>query len=78
MRRCLFGRIAGADPLTGLLSAAQAVVAGRHQPLRQNGEGLPARPTNPATHPDAFASIVVGLPEAPPVADDRFVAAKRT
>jgi hypothetical protein len=73
----LLGRFAGADPLTGLLSAAQAVMAGRRQPVGQDGEGLPARLTNPASCPDAFVLVVVGLPESPPVADDRVVPANR-
>lgn len=50
---------------------------GRRQPVRQDGEGLPARSTNPATHPDAFVLIVVRLAEPSPVADDGVVAAQR-
>jgi hypothetical protein len=49
----------------------------RRQPVRQDREGLPARSTNPATHPDPFVLVVVRLPEPPPVADDRVVAAER-
>ncbi len=77
MRRCLLSRVAGADPLTGLLSAAQAVVAGRRQPVGQDGEGLPARLTNRAARPDAFVLVVVRLAESPPVADDRVVVTNR-
>jgi hypothetical protein len=49
----------------------------RGQPVRQDSEGLPARPTNPTTHPDAFVLFVVRLPESPPVADDCAVSAQR-
>ena len=74
---CLLSCIAGAEPLTGLLSAAQAVVTGRRQPIRQDGEGLSARPTNPASRPDAFVFVVVRLAKSSPVADDRAISAKR-
>ena len=50
----------------------------RYQPVRQYGERLPARSTNPATHPDAFVLVIVRLPESPSVADDRVVVAQRT
>jgi len=78
VRHCLLGRIAGADPLTGLVSAAQAVVPGRCQPVGQDREGLPARPTNPAPHPDAFLPVIVGLTKPPSMADDCVVSASRT
>ena len=47
------------------------------QPVRQYSEGLPARLTNPATHPDAFVLVVVRLSEPPSMADDCVVAAQR-
>jgi hypothetical protein len=50
---------------------------GRCQPVRQDSEGLPARSTNPTTHPDAFVLLVVRLPEPQSVADDRVVSAQR-
>ena len=75
MRRCLLSSVAGDDPLAGLLPARHAEMSGRRQPIRQDGEGLPARPANPAPHPDAIVSVVVGLPEPPAVADDRVVLA---
>jgi hypothetical protein len=78
MRGCLLGRITGGDPLAGLVSAAQAVVPGRRQPIGQNREGLPARLTDSAAHPDAFVLVIVALTEPPSVADDRVVAAKGT
>jgi hypothetical protein len=74
----LLGRVAGTDPLAGLLSTVQAVVPGRSQPVGQDREGLPARPTNPAPHPDAFLPVIVGLTKALSVADDRVVSASRT
>jgi hypothetical protein len=37
--------------------------------------GLPARPTNPAPHPNAFVLIVVGLPKSPPMPDDGVILA---
>ena len=40
VRCCLLGGLAGGDPLTGLLSAMQAVVPGRRQPIGQDREGL--------------------------------------
>ena len=78
VRCCLLGRVAGADPLTGLLSTPQAEMPGRRQPIRQDREGLPARLTDSAPHPDAFVPVIVGLTESPSVADDRVVLANRT
>ena len=77
MRRCLLSSVAGDDPLAGLLPARHAEMSRRRQPVRQDGEGLPARPTNPAPHPDAIVLVVVGLAEPPAVADDRVVLAER-
>jgi hypothetical protein len=74
----LFGRLTGADPLTGLLSTMQAVVPGRRQPIRQDREGLAARVTDSPPHPDACVSVVVALTESPAVADDRVVTADWT
>jgi hypothetical protein len=78
VRHGLLSRVAGTHPVTGLLSTAQAVVSRRHQPVGQNGEGLPARPTNPTTHPDVFTPVVVRLAKSPTVANDCGVSAKRT
>ncbi len=49
----------------------------RHQPVRQDSEGFPARSANPTTHPDAVVLVVVRLPESPPVADYRLLPAQR-
>ena len=78
MRRRLLGSIAGGDPFARLLPAVKAVVAGWRQPIRQNGEGLPARLTDSAPHPDAFVLVVVALASAPSMADDGVVKANGT
>jgi hypothetical protein len=75
--RCLFSGVAGHDSLAGLLPARHAEMSRRRQPVRQDGEGFPARPANPAPHPDALVSVVVGLAEPPTVASDRVVLADR-
>ena len=78
LRCCLLGRVTGVDPLTGLLSASQAVVSRRRQPIGQDGVGLRARATDSAPHPDACALFIVCLTESPAVADDRVVSANGT
>ncbi len=50
----------------------------RRQPVGQDREGLAARMTDSAAHPNAFVLFVVGLAESPSMADDRVVAANRT
>ena len=77
MRHCLLSSVAGDDSLAGLLPATHAEMSRRHQPVRQNGEGLPARPTDPASDPDPIVLVVVGLAEPPAVANDRVVLAER-
>ncbi len=72
----MLSSIAGGDSLAGLLSATQAAMSCRRQPVGQAGEGFPARPANPAPHPDVLVSVVMGLAESPPVADDRLALAK--
>jgi len=74
----LLGRITNGDPLTGLLPTPQAVVPGRRQPVRQDGEGLLAPSADSAPHPDASALIIVTLTEALSVADDGVVTTKGT
>jgi hypothetical protein len=74
----LLGSITGGDALARLLSTTKAVVAGWHQPIGQNREGLPARLTDSAPDPDAFVLVIVALTEPPSVADDRVVAANGT
>ena len=78
MRCGLLSSITGGDPLAGLLPAVQAVVPGWRQPIGQDREGLPARLTDSAPHPDAFVLVIVALTESPSVADDRVVAANGT
>jgi hypothetical protein len=78
VRRCLLNGSAGGDVLTGLLPATQAERRRRHEPIGQDREGLPARITNPASHPNAFVPVIVGLAKSPSVADDRGAPANRT
>ena len=78
VRRCLLHRIAGGDALTGLLSTTQAEGRRRRQPIGQDREGLPARTTDSASHPDRFVLIVVALAESPSMADDRGLPADGT
>jgi hypothetical protein len=74
----LLGRIAGGDPLAGLLPAVKAVVPGWSKPIGQNRESLPARGTPSATRTNALVLVVVGLAEALTMADDRVVPADWT
>ena len=78
MRRCLLNRIAGGDALASLLSATQAERRCRREPIGQDREGLTAGMTDPASHPNVFVPVIVGLAEPPSMADDRVVAANRT
>jgi len=68
----------GGYVLTSLPSATQTEGRRRRQPIGQNREGLFARPTHPASYPNAFVAVIVGLAEPSSMADDRLVAAKRT
>jgi hypothetical protein len=74
----LLSSVAGDDSLAGLLPATHAEMSRRRQPIRQDGEGLAARPANTAPHPDALVSVVVGLAEPPAVTDDRLGLTDRT
>jgi hypothetical protein len=56
----------------------KTVAAGRRQPIRQDGEGLPARLTDSAPHPDAFVPVIVSEPEPSPVPNDRVISANGT
>lgn len=76
MRRCLLSSVAGDDALAGLLPARHAEMSRRREPIRQDSEGLAARPADPSSYPDAIVSVVVGLTEPPAVADDRLVLTK--
>jgi hypothetical protein len=73
----LLNGITGGDALTSPLAATQAERRSRYEPIGQDGEGLIARTTDSAPHPDAFMPIIVSLAEPPSMADDRVVAAKR-
>jgi len=74
----LLGSITGGNVLTGLLPAVQAEGRRRRQPMGQGGEGLSARPTNAAPHPNALVPVIVGMAQPPSVADDGVVSANRT
>ena len=78
VRSRLLNGIACGDALTGLLPTPQTERRRRHQAIGQDGEGLVARVTDSASHPDAFVAIVVGLTGAQSMADDRVVPANRT
>ena len=66
------------DALTGLLAAMQAERRRRREPIGQNGEGLPARRTDAAPHPNVVVVFIMGLAETPSVTDDRIVSADWT
>ena len=78
MRRRLLHGITCGDALTGLLPAVQAEGRRRSEPIGQDCEGLVARMTDPAAHPNAIMLVIVGLAEPQPMADDRVVSAKGT
>jgi len=73
MRCSLLGRIASGNPPARLLPAVKAVVPGWSKPIGQNRERFPARLTESAPHPDACALVIVALPSAPSMANDRVV-----
>jgi hypothetical protein len=68
--RCLFHRVAGGNPFTGLLSTTQAVVPKRNQPVGQDCEGLVALPAKSAANPQAYMPVIVCLPEPLAMTDD--------
>ena len=78
VRRGLLNGSTCGDMLTRLLSATQGERRRRRQPIGQDREGLVARPTESAPHPNAFVPVVVGLTEPPSMADDRVLLANRT
>jgi hypothetical protein len=74
--RLLNGSTCG-DAFTSLLSATQAERSRRRQPIGQDREGLVARMTDSASHPNAIMVFIAGPAKPPSVTDDRPVAAKR-
>ena len=62
--------VAGGDPLVGLLATVQGVMSGWCKPIRQDGEGLPARLADSAPHPAALVPVIVTLTESPSMTDD--------
>jgi hypothetical protein len=76
--RCgLFQRFAGTDALARLLPTTQRVGRRRRQPVGQDREGLPARSTQTASHPDASAPVIMGGSKSPSVPDDRVLSTQR-
>jgi hypothetical protein len=75
---CLFRRVTGSDPFASLLSATQAVVRKRNQPVGQNRECPFALTAKPAPNPHAYMPVIVRLPESLVVADDRGGLTNRT
>jgi hypothetical protein len=78
VRRCLLNGITGGDALTSLLPALQTERRRRSKPIRQDREGLVARMTDSASHPNVFVPVIVGLAKSLSMADDRVVAADWT
>jgi len=50
----------------------------RQEPIGQNREGLPARRTDSAPHPETLIPVIVALTEALSMADDRVLSANWT
>jgi hypothetical protein len=73
----MLSSVPGDDSLAGLLPARHAKTSRRRQPVRQDGEGLPAPRANAAPHPDAIVLVVVRLAEPPAVANDCVFLAER-
>jgi hypothetical protein len=78
MRRALLNGSTCGDVLAGLLSAPQTERCCRREPIGQDRKGLAARTTDSASHPHALVAVIVGLAQAPSMADDRMVPANRT
>src|SRR5260370_20659258 len=77
--RCrLLNAIACGNVLTGLLAAAHAEMPRRRQPIGHDREGLAARMTDSAPHPDPVVARVVCLLAPLAMADDGLVATQRT
>ena len=75
---CLLQGISCGDSLTRLLSAKHAKVAGRREPIWQDGEGRAARMTDSAPHPHTLVQVIVGLTKPPSMAGDCVAPAQRT
>jgi hypothetical protein len=53
-------------------------MSARNQPIRQDGESLPARTAPAASHSDPFVLIVMRDSHTLPVSDDGAIVAERT
>jgi hypothetical protein len=78
VRRCLLNGSTGGDVRAGLLPATQGERRRRRQPIGQDREGLMARSTNPASHPNAFVAVIVCLAKPLSMTNDRLFTANRT
>ena len=78
MRRGLLNGSTRGDALTGLLSATQAEMPRRRQPIGQDRESLAAPIADSASYPDPVVAPVVRLLAPPAMADDGIVAAQET
>jgi hypothetical protein len=74
----LLGSFTGGYVLASLLPAVQGERGRWCQPIGQDGEGLSARPTNAAPHPNPIVTVIVGISKSLPVAHDRVITTKRT
>src|SRR4029453_439139 len=78
VRSRLLNTLPCGDAVTRLLSAMQAEMTRRHQPIGEDREGVAARMTAPASHPDPVVPQVVCLLAPPAMPDDGIAAAHRT
>jgi len=76
--RCLLHGSTCGDAPAGLLSTSQAERCSRHQTIGQDGEGLAARMTDSASHPNAFVPVIVALTQPSSMANNRVVPTERT
>jgi hypothetical protein len=67
----LLSRVTGSDLLAGLLSATQAIVPKRNQPVGQDREGLVALPTKPTPNPYVCVPALMRLPKSSAMTNDR-------
>jgi hypothetical protein len=74
----LLSSFTGRQVLASLLPAVQGERSRWRQPIGQDGEGLLARLTNAAPHPNAIMTVIAGITKPLPVAHDRVVTTERT
>jgi hypothetical protein len=74
---CLFEGCAGGKLFTGQLPTTQGENRRWSKPTRQDRKRFPTTWANSPSHPDRSVPIIVALPTAPAMADDRILQAKR-